>query len=243
MAKPNLNLSGLVIFVILGTAGGAFAEKQLIDDDTGSTVEQYFPRKQVKAAQVKPVRKAVEPSDEAKEESADGSEEVRQPYKEADDGLQLRQMRRVGVGVQAAGALGLGGVVLDLNFAPQWSVTTGFGGGSGFQAFEFQAKYVLSGTWIMPYATFGYSRWYSVGTSGPIGSTNPPVLGDRLLNDSERATGQFAKNLLYPGLGLQFTQLHGEWAGTSIYAELTVLLDVGDAVAAPTGALGIAYYF
>jgi len=92
MVKPNLNLSGLVIFVILGTAGGAFAEKQLIDDDTGSTVEQYFPRKQVKAAQVKPVRKAVEPSDEAKEESADGSEEVRQPYKEADDGLQLRQI-------------------------------------------------------------------------------------------------------------------------------------------------------
>lgn len=172
----------------------------------------------------------------------DSTSKARVPYKEAEDGISLRKMRRVGVGLQAAGALGLWGATLDLNFTPQVSVTAGYGGGQGFQSFEAQAKYVFGGTWIMPYMTFGYARWSST-ANGAITTTNPPLLGDRLLSDGEKASGVFAKNILYPGIGLQYMQLDGDYAGTSVYLEATVLMDIGRLVAAPTGALGAAYYF
>lgn len=167
----------------------------------------------------------------------------RKPFKEAESGRELRTKRRAAIGVQAAGALGFGGALIELNFNPSWGFTAGFGGGEGFQAFNLQAKYVLAGEWLMPYMSFGYARWASVGKSSKITKTSPAILGEKLLNDDEKNAGEYQKNLLYPGLGLQFLQLKGEWAGSSVFAELTVLLDVGNFVAAPTGTLGFLYYF
>lgn len=180
------------------------------------------------------------------EDSGDSDDErprVRKPFKEADNGRDLRTKRRVAVGLQAAGALGFGGALIELNFNPSWGFTAGFGGGEGFQAFNLQAKYVLAGEWLMPYMSFGYARWGSVGKSSRISKTSPAILGDKLLSDDEKNAGEYQKNLLYPGLGLQFLQLKGDWAGSSVFAELTVLLDVGNFVAAPTGTLGFLYYF
>jgi hypothetical protein len=95
----------------------------------------------------------------------------------------------------------------------------------------------------MPYMSFGYASWASVGKTGRITKTSPAILADKLLSDDEKNAGEFQKNLLYPGIGLQFLQLKGEWAGSSVFAELTVLLDVGNFVAAPTATLGFLYYF
>ena len=95
----------------------------------------------------------------------------------------------------------------------------------------------------MPYFSFGYARWASVGKSSRIDKTTPSILGEKLLNEEEKNAGVFQKNLLYPSLGLQFIQLNGDWAGSSIYAEITVLLDIGNFVAAPTGSFGLLYYF
>jgi hypothetical protein len=183
------------------------------------------------------------PAHARKQPKDDGAEKVKIPFKEAESGTELRKIRRMGVGAQAAGALGMGGMILDLNMTPQWSFTSGFGGGEGFQAYMFEARYVISGDWLMPYLNFGFTHWGSLSKSGQINKTKPSILADKLLNDDEKAAGEYQKNMFLAGIGLQFMQLKGEWAGTSAFAEITVLFDIGNFVAAPTGTVGMLYYF
>jgi len=227
--KSALVLLSIVLAFFLSTEpvrAGVF-----FNDDTGSTDdnESAPPAKTTRSSTRKP----------ASSERAT----VKLPTKTATSGMDMRKIRRAAVGAQAAGALGMGGVLLELNFTPNWAFNGGFGGGEGFQAYMLQVKYVLTGDWLMPYATFGYANWASVGKSGPIQKTKPAILAERLLNDDEKADGQFKKHILYPGFGLQFMQLDGDYAGFSMYAEMVMLLDVGNFVAAPTGALGVMYFF
>ncbi|MBK9293604.1 MAG: hypothetical protein IPM57_04040 [Oligoflexia bacterium] len=167
----------------------------------------------------------------------------RSAFKEAKDGVEMRKNRRFGVGLQAAGALGFGGAIMDLNFTPQWSFGAGFGGGEGFQTFKLEGRYVLTGDWLMPYFAFGYANWTSIGKADRISRTNPSYLGEKLLTETEKNEGEYKKHLIYPSFGLQFMQLTGEWAGFSLLAEFTALIDLGGFVAAPTGTLSALYYF
>lgn len=160
------------------------------------------------------------------------------------DGFEMRMQRRVGVGLSGAGPLGVGGVNLELNLSPDLSFIGGFGGGKGFQSFTMQFKHVFGGGFFMPYFMGGYARWYSVGKKDSMESTTSPAfLGEKFLSDSDKLKGQYSVNLLYPGIGVQFTQHSGPWAGSSVYVEAVMLLDVEDFVAAPTGTIGYLYYF
>lgn len=173
----------------------------------------------------------------------DRSATVRAP-KSADNGNALRKQRRVGVGAQGSGALGLGGVFLELNFTEKDGVLAGFGGGSpGFQAWTFQYRRVLAGEWLLPYMGFGLARWNNFEPEPGIKDSTPGILTERLMSQSDRERGVVNEWLLYPAIGLQYVQLEGEWAGFSIFVELDVLMDIQDFVAAPTGALGLSYYF
>ncbi len=176
------------------------------------------------------------------DDSVDTVEKSQVPFKEAESGVEMRKIRRFGVGLQAAGSLGLGGAILDLNFTPNWSFGAGFGGGEGFQSFMFQGRYVLAGDWLMPYLAFGYTNWASTG-KGTITKSTPSYLADKILTGDERQSGQFQKNLFFPSFGLQFMQLHGDWAGFSLFGEISAMLDLTQFVAAPTGSLGVLYYF
>lgn len=147
------------------------------------------------------------------------------------------------IGLQAVGALGIGGAVLEMDFSPAWAFTLGYGGGSGFQAWEGQAKYVMLPDPFSPYIDFGFARWTSNGNLGAIHDTTPSILGNNFLTPEEKAAGEFQKNFLYPGVGLQFLQFSGSWAGASLYVEAIMLLDLGSFTTAPTGALGFLYYF
>ena len=178
-----------------------------------------------------------------KEESPEPEAEERIPFKEAEDGLEMRKIRRVGIGLQAAGNLGFGGALMELNFSPRWGFGVGIGGGYNYQAVMAQAKYVLAGEWLMPYMTFGFTRWFSINKTGYIEKTTPGFIADRLLNDDEKRSGEFSKNMIFPGIGLQLMQLKGEWAGASVYAEILALLDLGNFVSAPTATVGFLYYF
>ena len=60
---------------------------------------------------------------------------VNQSYaKEASEGLEFRNFRRFGVGISTAGALGLVGANLEINFTPQTSFMGGFGLGDKYQS-------------------------------------------------------------------------------------------------------------
>ncbi len=162
----------------------------------------------------------------------------------AETGRELRKTRRVGVGFSAAGALGIGGIDLELNFTHDSGVVIGFGGAApGIQIFEVEYKGVLAGESLLPYFTFGFAHWGNYGPNNPITDTNPSYLSEKLLSASQRSNGQVQENLIYPGFGLQFVQLSGPLAGHSLYIEADLLLDVGEFVAVPTASVGYLYYF
>lgn len=164
--------------------------------------------------------------------------------KTAESGNALRKKRRVGVGMQGAGALGLGGVLVELNLTERDGFLAGFGGGGpSFQAWNIQYKKVLTGEWLLPYMAGGLARWRNFDASPGIKDSTPGILSERFMSQSDREKGVIDEWFLYPAVGLQYVQLDGEWAGFSVFIELDVLLDIQDFVAGPTGAMGLSYYF
>lgn len=162
----------------------------------------------------------------------------------AADGMSFRKQRRFGVGLSTAGALGLVGANLEINFTDQTSFLGGFGLGDSYQSFALQMKHSIGGRWFMPYVGGGYARWYTAGDkNGQLNKTNPSFLADRFLNNEEKSSGEFAENLIYPMAGVQYLQLSGNWAGVSAYAQILMLIDIDDLISAPTGEFGIFYYF
>lgn len=163
--------------------------------------------------------------------------------KVAPDTSTLRKIRRVGVSFGLAGLSGSFGLGLDLNFTPKNGFQTGFGVGNDFQTFHMQYKHYVSGDSFSPYIGAGFARWYTTGEpKRNFNKTSPSFLAEKFLNNEEKQ-GKFAENFLFPSAGIQFMQLKGEWAGTAIYGELAMLIDIDDLVAAPTGGLGMSYYF
>ena len=159
------------------------------------------------------------------------------------DAWALRSERRVGVGSVVGGPTGLLGVATDLNFTPETSVGISFGGGSGFQAFSLQVKRTFDGTYLVPYLAAGYARWYSSHQSGPLRGSTPGFLHDRFLSADERTSGDFGENIVYPTAGLQYLQLSGPYTGTSVFVEVSALLDLNRFVMEPTTSVGAMYYF
>ncbi len=156
---------------------------------------------------------------------------------------ELRSKRRVGVGATTAGAIGLFGAMIELNLTPSNSAVAEFGGGPGFGALSFQWKHVLGGRNFSPYLGIGYARWYNASNEGGIQKTVPAILGSRLLTEEQKRTGQFAVDLLTPHIGIQYNNLYGPYTGVGLFAEVDILTQIPDFVPAPTGALGILYYF
>lgn len=157
--------------------------------------------------------------------------------------LDLRNRNKVGIGFSALGAMGIGGVLLELNFRPDTSLVGGYGGGSHFQSFLLQVKHVFGGTWFAPYVTAGYARWFTSSPSGPIGSTTPSFAGNKFLRGDAKQRGEFQENIVYPGIGMQYMQLSGDFAGTSLFVEVLGLLDINSFVFVPTASTGVLYYF
>jgi hypothetical protein len=63
------------------------------------------------------------------------------------------------------------------------------------------------------------------------------------LSESEKLSGNFAENIIYPSFGLQFFQLSGELKGFSVIAQIIYAIDMGDLIAKPYGGLATMYYF
>lgn len=157
---------------------------------------------------------------------------------------EMRSKRRVGLGAQTSGNVGLFGALIELNLSPAHSVITAFGGGPGYNALNFQWKYLILPGAFSPYMGVGYARWYNAsGGKAGLEKTTPSLLGSRFLTDEQKKTGQFAVDLITPTLGIQYNQLTGEYTGLGIFAEIDFLTKVPDFSPVATGALGILYYF
>lgn len=158
--------------------------------------------------------------------------------------LEMRSRRRVGVGFATSGQMGLIGAMVDLNLTAENSLVLGFGGGPKYHAFSTQWKHVFGGQVLSAYSSLGYARWYNAsGQNGGVSSTNPSYLANKFMSDDEKRTGQFSINLLTPSLGVQYNQLVGQYTGTSVFLEIMMLTSLDTFKQAPTGSLGMLYYF
>lgn len=155
----------------------------------------------------------------------------------------FRSSHRMGLGLQAAGALGIGGLVFEVNLTRAHSFGLGWGGGSGFQSVYAEWRNYFGGEVMMPFFSLGFSKWTNNEKNGPISETTPQYLSDRLMSDFDKSRGVIDESLLFPSVGLQYVVLSGPWAGASVYAQILMLIDVRDFEAAPTGSVGSIYYF
>jgi hypothetical protein len=231
-------LIALLSFVIIAVFSPrlGFAQAVLIEENNQDVQEVYpaykrnsnndgWTKKEKALAQSKPLREIYS-------------------HQEFTSARQMKMKRRVGVGLAAAGQLGLGGALIDLNFTPDNSFVIGFGGGPLYSSYSFQAKYSFSGQAINPYLAFGLAHWASTnGSKSEIGKTTPSFLGSRYLNSDEIKSGSFAKTFLIPSAGLQYNQLFGSSVGTSLFAEVFLFMLPENLSPMPTGSLGVLYYF
>lgn len=157
---------------------------------------------------------------------------------------ELRQKRRMGVGLQIAGISGLYGAFAELNFNPSNSGVFGFGGGPGFSSFHGSWKYLFAEGGLSPYAGLGYAHWYDAGaTDTHVRKSNPGFLSNSFLSQSERNTRKFQMDLAMANLGVQYHILQGPYAGLSFFAEIDGLLRLSAFAFAPTGSVGTSFYF
>lgn len=159
------------------------------------------------------------------------------------EGLEMRKIRRVAVGASYGGNLGRFGANLELNFNPEVGFLVGYGGGDGYQAMTFQLKKYLAGDAFLPFISGGYARWFGRESDEGLGASNPNFIAEKFLSASERASGEFELDILYPSVGIQYVNLDGEYAGLSLYAEVLLLFEVSEFQSAPTAAAGMMYYF
>jgi hypothetical protein len=165
------------------------------------------------------------------------------PKETYSDTFDFKTKNRVGVGFGFSGIHGLMGLQLELNFFPELAVVGNYGFSDGFQSFGFNVKRTFTGKYFSAYVSGGFTRWFSESSDGPIGETQPSYLATRFLNNQQISQGLFYETLIYPSIGLQYIQLDGEWARSSIYAEVTLLVDPDEFQSAATGSLGYLFYF
>lgn len=155
--------------------------------------------------------------------------------------LKMRETRKVGVGMAVGGTLGLAGLNLEFNFEDADGAVAGFGTGPGYNSFGVAWKHNFEGDYLSPYTTLGYSRWYN-SAGGKDAASDSDIL-NRVLTDSEKATGRFGADFITGALGLQYNQLSGELAGFSFYGEVVALVEVKRSQLLPAGSVGALYYF
>lgn len=151
--------------------------------------------------------------------------------------------RRVGLGLMTGGVSGIFGANLEINFTRRTGFVAGGGVSTDFKSLFIGGKHRLAGEDFSLYGSGGYARWFNNGSERQVGKTTPGFLGERFLNQSERERGIFAENLIYAGLGVQYFKSRGEWAGSSLYAEVIAIVDLDDLTFAPNAGLGYLFYF
>ena len=158
-----------------------------------------------------------------------------------DTNLKMREDRRAGAGMMVGGSTGLVGAMLELNFEDQDGVIAAFGTGPGYNTVQLGWKHSFEGYYLTPYTTASYSRWYN--SRGRTTDYSESSILDRVLTDAEKKEGQFGTDFVNGSLGLQYNQLSGDFAGFSVFGELTAMYEVKRTMLLPTGSIGALYYF
>jgi hypothetical protein len=154
--------------------------------------------------------------------------------------LKMREERRIGVGTQVGGGLGVAGLNIEINVDSENSAMAGAGAGTGYGTFQLLWRHSFEGRYFTPYTTAGWSRWYN---SDSATEYKKSLILDRALSDEQKETGRFGVDFLTVSAGMQYQQLSGDLNGISFYAEFAMLSALRSPSLIPTGSLGAIYYF
>lgn len=157
------------------------------------------------------------------------------------DLYQLRSARRMGVGAEVLGRLGMVGMDFEFNFDPANSATAGIGAGPQYFGYSLGYKHVLGGNNLSPYVGVSLNRLIA-GSGSPMTESTPGWISDFFLTEADRTEQGFQKNFISPQFGLQFTQFYGPSAGGSFFFEVLLMYEIETRRTAPVGALGMMYY-
>lgn len=158
--------------------------------------------------------------------------------------LDLRQRKRLAIGLHGMGKVGLLGASVDLNLNGENSAGGFVGGGPGFNTFGFGWKRYFGGTNFAPFVSVYFGRWYNASEkSKNISSTTPSYLSNTLLNAEEKSSGKYGLNILAPSFGAQYYFLDGDWKNSSLLAEIVMLRALDRSSHVVTASFGYAYTF
>ncbi len=149
----------------------------------------------------------------------------------------LKMKKRFGMGVSAAGPLGMLGVEFDVNLYEDVSLSGGIGTGLHYNTSMLKARYFLLGEWVSPYLALGLARWWSNGTKAA--EIGPSVLTNKFLGPETDPRRGFDVVMLTPALGVQF--MHP--MGLAVFAEIYYLFRLVDFSNGTYAGMGMHWYF
>jgi len=153
--------------------------------------------------------------------------------------LDMKQYKKLGVGLMAGGATGVLSLNGEINLEPSEAAIIGIGVGPGYGAFNLGWKHNFEAYYLSPYTKVGYSKWYS---SSKGDATDSAVL-KRIYNESELRGGRFDVDFVAGSMGIEYNQLEGDLSGVNLFGEIVVMADFRKFTMIPTGAIGINYYY
>ncbi len=158
-----------------------------------------------------------------------------------DSNLEMKSMKRFGIGLVVGGATGLLGLNFEINVEPNDAAVFGLGTGSGYNSFGLGWKHNFIGNYLSPYTKVGYSKWFN-SASGSNSAADSDVLR-RILTDDEIKNNRFGADFLVGSAGLEYNQLEGDLSGINLFGEIVMMAEIKKTVFIPSGAIGINYYY
>lgn len=159
-----------------------------------------------------------------------------------DNNLEMKAMKKLGIGLAVGGITGLIGLNGELNVEPENTLFLGLGTGRGFNTFNFGFKRNFEGYYMSPYTKVGFSKWFDSSNGGSSSARSSDVLR-RVLSEEQIRDNDFDVNFLVGGAGLEYNQLEGEMSGINFFGELMVMMDTSSLTFLPTGSIGITYFY
>jgi hypothetical protein len=162
------------------------------------------------------------------------------------DFASLRSHRRVSVSALGGGNSGIIGTLLELAFTQEDSALILAGLGNGYNSLGFQWKHIIdTELTATPYFTTGLVRWQNAGTTRPTNEYRGQIVS-KFLNtnkDSDNSKAEFGLDFLSGTIGIQYTQLSGEYVGLTYFGELSYLFHPISGKSSPVAGFGAGYYF
>lgn len=231
-------------FALLASPGIAQAQAILIEENQPQKSNAVLSGKsdeELPEVQVNSAPKIVEMKSEVTRSIPKGNLKNFFDRKDYVDLYQLRLQRRMGIGAEVLGRLGMIGADFEFNINERQSATAGIGAGPQYFSYSLGYKHLLDNRSLSPYFGVAVSRMISSrGTQ--ITDTVPGWIGDYFLSAKDRSPEGFQKYFVSPQLGVQFTQFYGPSAGATVFLEIMAIYESESNRTAPAGALGMLYY-